>query len=148
MNTQQLATRTVIAAVAALILTTAGLLIARPAEAAAQSGRLADTAHYNGSVTTLSASYRGGYLTDITATIQLPRSYANNMRVVAMLQHNGPPAIRNGWWIQMVDRDTNGDARLTYRMGSLKVKRGDRVGVWYSDPVTRYRVTHPEFVVG
>jgi hypothetical protein len=115
-----------------------------PAEA---SGRLHDTARYHGATTTLSATRSGAYLTNIVATIQLPRRYANHMRVVVMLQQNGPPAIRDGWWVQKVGTDTNGDAELAYSLGSLKVRPGDRVAVWYSDRVTRYRRAHPEIRV-
>lgn len=142
----QVVTRVVLAAGLALAALTAPALLgsAPPAEAAT---RTADTASYHGATTTLSATRHGAYLTGITATIQLPRSYANRMRVVTMLQYNGPPAIRDGWWVQKVDADTNGDARLAFHLGSLKVRAGDRVGVWFSDPVTRYRVTHPEIRV-
>jgi hypothetical protein len=135
------AVRVAVAVVLAVVATM--IMSARPADAATRS----DTARYHGAVTSIRASRHGAYLTNITATIQLPRRYANHMRVVVMVQQNGPPAIRDGWWIQKVGHDTNGDARLTYHLGSLKVKRGDRVAVWFSDPVTRYGVTHPELRV-
>jgi hypothetical protein len=141
-------TRLALAAMIALIVLIApALALGDGAQPAGAASRLHDTVRYNGTTTTLSATRSGQYLTNITATIQLPARYANRMRVVAMLHHNGPPAIRNGWWVQMVDRDTNGDAFLRYRMGSLKVKPGDRVGIWYDDPETVYRAAHPELRV-
>jgi hypothetical protein len=78
----------------------------------------------------------------IEASLDLPAAYANRYRARAELRVNGLTVRRAGHLT-----DTNGDARLEWYFGDVWLRQGDRVSVWFSDPVTRYAIAHPVVVV-
>jgi hypothetical protein len=78
----------------------------------------------------------------VEASLDLPAGYANRYRARAELRVNGLTVRRAGIMV-----DTNGDARLEWYFGDVWLRQGDRVSVWFSDPVTRYLRAHPVVVV-
>ena len=144
--------RIVIAAVLAAVCT---IGLVGPAEAAPDGhkwwsvasgfGYRADWSQYNGATSELgfrqSTGTKGRTANAwlIEAAIDLPAGWANHYGAWAELRVNGLTIQRTAW-----QPDTNGDARLEYYFGDLWLRRGDRVSVWFSDPVTRYVRAHPE----
>lgn len=100
---------------------------------------------YNGSTTALQL-YESGEgtirtMSSITSGIQLPSSYRGFCASSRVLV-DGVVRLSAG-----TTCDTNYNAHLTFWFGTLSAYPGDRVSVWFSDPVSRYSVTHPTIIL-
>jgi hypothetical protein len=119
----------------------AGMLLV-PTAARAESFR-SDSTAYNGSFSALgfysTGNSRLSKIYDMRAVVELPRRYRNGFCAYARVGVNGVFKLQS-----YRDCDTNGDATLTlFIRGPIYASHGDRVEVWFSDPVTRYVITHP-----
>jgi hypothetical protein len=106
-----------------------------------------DSSYYHGSRSELHfrlSNDGGGRLTAwvVEAMVDLPLAYANAFCAYAVVNVNGRSRTWDGRRC-----DTNGDAHLDWFFPDLHLKRGDVVTVWFSDPFTRYRLSHPEIHV-
>jgi hypothetical protein len=133
--------RAIIVALVLIMLVPAGSTMAY-----ASTSYRADAAQYRGSTTELGFRINGNKhlarISDVSAAIDMPRRYTNNFCAYAVLRVNGRNRAVN-----YRDCDTNGDARLAWRFPDIYVHPGDVVSVWFSDAVSRYRVTHPSIRV-
>jgi hypothetical protein len=113
-----------------------------PGPASAETFR-SDSAAYNGSYSALGFSvFEGGRLRSIRATVDLPARYRNSFCAYARIGVNGVFVAQS-----YRDCDTNGDATLTFRLPNIRASKGDYIEVWFSDPVTRFHVTHPTIIL-
>jgi hypothetical protein len=101
-------------------------------------GYQADSAQYNGATAGLGFRQQGMTLVHITADLDAPVGFENAFGAYAVLRVNGKNRAYSRY-----DRDTNGDAHISFYFPDIRVWPGDVVSVWISDPWTRYDKAHP-----
>jgi hypothetical protein len=126
----------------------ATIVAAGPASAAPRDGYRADASQFRGATSDLGFNVDYGTKQRtvnvwlVEASLDLPTAYANSYCARAEIRVNGLTIRRAGY-----DCDTNGDARLEWYFGDMWLHRGDRVSVWFSDPVTLYVIAHPVVIL-